>query len=205
MVPVAMAKNHQRGALGKARRKRLRATIGLLRDSLIARWTFVKYRASTSAFYSLCSNAGCSKPHTASEVDLRHCEFVQHAWEEGDSRSIPADARSGLMHFIDALRGQLHGSQRLQRAWSKNELPVRADPFLADQSFACHGRRCARGKIANRNVALGRFSRSLENQWNHPRPSIELYLPTKVWTSAPCAPTHKVWTTSPKRPQKQSQ
>ena len=38
MGPVAMAKNHQRGALGKARRKRLRATI--LRDRLIAPRTF---------------------------------------------------------------------------------------------------------------------------------------------------------------------
>ena len=55
---------------------------------------------------------------------LRLCEFVQHAWEEGDSRNIPADARSGLLHFIDSLRGQLHGSQRLPRAWSKNELPM---------------------------------------------------------------------------------
>ena len=35
-VPVAMAESHQHGALGKARRKRLRATIGLLRDRLIA-------------------------------------------------------------------------------------------------------------------------------------------------------------------------
>ena len=36
MGPVATAKNHQRGAPGKARRKRLRATVGLLRDRLIA-------------------------------------------------------------------------------------------------------------------------------------------------------------------------
>ena len=34
MFPVAVAKSHQHGALGKARRKRLRATIGLLRDRL---------------------------------------------------------------------------------------------------------------------------------------------------------------------------
>ena len=43
--------------------------------------------------------------------------------------NIPADARSGLMHFIDALRGQLHGSQRQLRAWNKHELPMRADPL----------------------------------------------------------------------------
>ena len=129
MGPVAVAIKHQRGPLGKARRKRLRATIGLLRDRLIA------------------SNAGYSKPHTATEMDIRLCEFVQHSWEEGDSRNIPTDARYGLIHFIDAPRGQLHASQRLLRAWSKNELPMRADPLPI-----------------NRNAAFDRFSRSLENQ-----------------------------------------
>ena len=49
MIPVAMAKKYQRGALGKGSRERLRATIGLLRDRFIAPWTLVKYRASTAA------------------------------------------------------------------------------------------------------------------------------------------------------------
>ena len=99
MAPVAMAKNHQRGALGKARSKRLRATIGLFRDRLIAPQTLAKKQASTAAFFSFCSIAGYFKPHTATEMDLRLCEFV------GGSRNIPADAPSGLIHFINALRG----------------------------------------------------------------------------------------------------
>ena len=147
----------------KARRKRLRATIGLLRDRLLAPRTLVKYRASAAAFFSFCSDAGYSKPHTATDMDLRFIKFVQDSWEEGDSRKIPEDARPGLMHFIDGLRGQLHCSQRLLRAWSKNELPMRDDP-LPINFFACHGRRCARStNIANRNVASDRFSRSLDN------------------------------------------
>ena len=40
-------------------------------------------------------------------MDLRLCEFIEHAWEEGDSRDIPADARSGLTHVIDAPRRHL--------------------------------------------------------------------------------------------------
>ena len=106
--------------------KRQRATIGLLRDRLIAPRTLVKYRASTAAFCGFCSNAGYPKPHTATEMDLRLCEFGQHAWEEGDSRNIPAEARSGLMHFID---GHLPGNQRQLWARSKNELPERSDPL----------------------------------------------------------------------------
>ena len=87
-------------------------------------------------------------------MDLRLCEFVQHSWEEGDFRSIPADARSGLMHFIDALRGQLHGSQRLLRAWSKNELPMRADPLPINLLLAMVGVALEAQKFANRNVAF---------------------------------------------------
>ena len=68
--------------------------------------------------------AGYSKPHTATEMDLRLYEFSEHAREEGDSSNIPADARSGLVHFIDALRGQ-----GAKTAWSKNESPERADPL----------------------------------------------------------------------------
>ena len=70
--------------------------------------------------HAVASFGRLPKPHTATEIDLRLCELVEHAWEEGDSRKIPADARSGLLHFIGALRGQLSGSQRLLRAWSKN-------------------------------------------------------------------------------------
>ena len=155
-----MTKSHQHGALGKARRKRLRATVGLLRDRLIALWTLAKYRAPTAAFFNFCSSAGYSKPQTAAEMDLRFCEFVEHGWEEGHSRNIPADARSGLLHFIEAPRGHLHGSQRLLRAWSENELPERADP-LPINSFACHGRRCAHStRIARRDVTFDRFPRS---------------------------------------------
>ena len=63
MVPIAEVHNHQRSVLGKARRKRLRANVGLLRDRSIAPWTLVQYRALTAAFFSFCSNAG-SPNHT---------------------------------------------------------------------------------------------------------------------------------------------
>ena len=34
-----------------------------------------------------------------------------------------------MHHFIDDQRGHLLGSQRLLPAWSKNDLPERADPL----------------------------------------------------------------------------
>ena len=43
------------------------------------------------------------------------------------------------MHFVDALRGHLLGSQRLLRPWSKNELPIRADPLPINLLLAMVG------------------------------------------------------------------
>ena len=60
---------------------------------------------------------------------MKMCEYIEKVWEEGDSRNWATDAVSGLMHFIPSLRGQLRGSQRLLRAWSKMELPTRAPPL----------------------------------------------------------------------------
>ena len=74
-----------------------------------------------------------------SDVDLRFCEFIEHAWEEGDSRNLPIDARSGLMHFIPGLRDQFPGSQRLLKAWSKHELPRRATPLPTEYAVALAG------------------------------------------------------------------
>ena len=89
-------KSFHRQEAGKERPRSPR----LLRERLIEPQTLARYRASAAAFFNFCSNAGYSKPHTAPEMDLRICEFVEHSWEEGDSRNMPADARSGLRHFL---------------------------------------------------------------------------------------------------------
>ena len=68
---AAMVESHQHGVFGKEGMKRLRATIGLLRDRLIAPRTLARYRASSAAFVNSCSIAGYPKPHTATEMDLR--------------------------------------------------------------------------------------------------------------------------------------
>ena len=74
--------------------------------------------------------------------------------EEGDSRNIPADARLGLMHFIDALRGHLPGSQRLLLARSKNELPEQADPLPIIFLLAMVGAYSTKLRVAS-SLSLG--------------------------------------------------
>ena len=104
-------------------------------------------------------------------MDLRLCELVEQAWEEGHSRNIPVDARSGLMRFTDALRGHLPGSQRLPQAWSKNELPERADPLPINFLLAMVGAAITAQKLRIASPLFARFPRSLANDRNHLRTS----------------------------------
>ena len=113
----------------KYERRKERASLGKLRDRLLSPRTLTNYKSSTRLFLHYCSIQGFPSSTTPATVDIRLCEYIEHCWEEGETRNLPANARSGLMHFIPSLRGALPGSQRLLAAWSKNELPNRAAPL----------------------------------------------------------------------------
>ena len=171
-----MAKSHQHGALGKARKKRLRATIGLLRDRLVAPRTLARHRASTAAFFNFCSMAGYPKPHLPKWISA----FVNSSSTHG-KKVIPATSLQMRARASNALRGHLSGSQRLLRAWSKNELPERADPLQIIFLLAMVGAALTAQKLRVA-VTFDRFPRSLENHRNHLHPSTTLHLSATVWT-----------------------
>ena len=70
-------------------------------------------------------------------MDIRLCD--DRVWEQDDLRNWATDARSGLLHVLSHLHGSLHGSQQLLIAWSKNELPQRADPLPTELLMALAG------------------------------------------------------------------
>ena len=96
MSRVAMAKNHQHGALGKAQE----ATAGLFRERLIAPRTLASYRASTAAFFNFCSSTGYSKPHT--QLPKWISAFVNssstHGRKETPATSLQIRARPHALH-----------------------------------------------------------------------------------------------------------
>ena len=126
-------------------------TLAQALDALMSGQIMTAIRASTAAFFSFCSNARYSKPHTATEMDFRLCEFVQHACD------IPADALS-LMLYVGSSKAVSdyygHGAKMNCRY---ELIPCRSFFLLAMVGAALE-------ENANRNVALDRFSRSLENQ-----------------------------------------
>ena len=163
MSPVAKAQSHQHGALGKAPRKPRQISS---RDSGFLQFLFHGRLLQTTHGY---------------EMDLRLCQFVEHAWEEGDSRNIPADARSSLTHFMDALRGHLPGIQRLLLASGvKMNCQKRADPLPIDVLLAMVG---AALTAQNLRIALSLwlgFHALLRTTKIHLHPSFVLHLPNTV-------------------------
>ena len=112
----------------KSQRRVERKKIGSLHDRIIVPRTLNRYQKAVTAFFVYSHVYTASAP-TSCSLDLDLCSWIEHLWQEGDPKAWAQDARSGLMHFISNLRNQLHGSQRLLKAWSKHELPVRAPPL----------------------------------------------------------------------------
>ena len=94
------------------------------------------------------------------------------------------------MHFIDDQRGHLLGSQRLLPAWSKNDLPERADPLPISFLLAMVGVAIAAQALRIAFSLLLGFHAPLR-----PHPSFALHLPTTVWAITIRAAINKVRTT----------
>jgi hypothetical protein len=138
-----------RTARCRVQRIRQRQSIGTLHDHIVNPRTLTAYSRAARSFFTYCRLSGDCMPRTAWAVDAALCEFTEKAWEEGDSKSLPANARSALMHFLPRLRGSLHGSQRLLQAWTKHEMPERAPPLPTRFAMALAGR-----ALAKRDVRL---------------------------------------------------
>ena len=78
---------------------------------------------------SFCSHHGRTRSSDPIDFDLSLVEWVEHMWHEDESKSLANDTGSAVLQKIAQLKGHLHGSQRVLRAWSNNELPNRAPPL----------------------------------------------------------------------------
>ena len=68
-------------------------------------------------------------PSQFEEVDRISSEYIEHLWQEGDSKYFAQDTLSALQHYEPQLRRRLCRSWRLIRAWQQHEIPTRAPPL----------------------------------------------------------------------------
>ena len=110
--------------------------------------TFKTNQVSASRFLSFCSENFGRWPQSYIDLDLCLCAFIEHVWEEGDSKSWALNAISAVTHFMPAVRGKTPGSSRLMKGWTKTELPERAPlPTLFAKAVA--GAALRRQDLAN--------------------------------------------------------
>ena len=62
-------------------------------------------------------------------MDALVSDFLEYLWSSGEGRGLACDAMASLQDFDPRLKGPLHGSWRLLKAWRANEIPNRAPPL----------------------------------------------------------------------------
>ena len=121
-----------------AERRRLRATIGTLRDLRVGKGVQRRYKAAVSFFLWYCWAAFGRLADNYEELDRFAVCFIHAAWQEGEPRSVVADTLSGLLHFIDRKK-IIPTAWSWLTTWEQHEMPTRAHPLSSMMVCALSG------------------------------------------------------------------
>ena len=109
-------------------RREARATLGKLRHNRIAPKTLTRYTHAVAAFSTWLMAYVGHEANSAEELDAQVGWYIEHLWEEGESRSLAGDCISGIQHLLLTKR-ILPGSWSLVGTWCRLEMPARAPPI----------------------------------------------------------------------------
>jgi integrase len=109
---------------------------GPLQDRVVSPKTLRKYIASAKSFFKWLRLNGLQLPCEVVDFDIQITRWVECIYSEGESKSLLADALSGLSHLVPALRGKLNASWRLFHTWRRTE-PVKQAPPLSVSMVQC--------------------------------------------------------------------
>lgn len=110
-------------------RKNQRSLLGSLKSIVVSQKTLSRYDLHVSKFLQFLHDGEFTYPSSFYQLDVYVCSYIEHLWEEGESKSWAGDVLSGLGHFIPSCKQFLTGGWRLHSAWGRAELPARALPF----------------------------------------------------------------------------
>ena len=108
-------------------RKERRQKLGTLKSLIIKPATKVRYDRAFASFLQYQRNHRLA---LATELDVQLSDYLEHLWEEGESRYLAADTLSGVQHLQPSVKGHIPQAWRLL---NQNELPARAPPFTTEQ------------------------------------------------------------------------
>eukprot|EP00438_Fugacium_kawagutii_P005653 Skav226155 [mRNA] locus=scaffold3275:8981:13610:+ [translate_table: standard] len=122
----------------KAERKVERQKIGRLDEQRVTKVTQGRYaEALRDLAIFVRSSEGALLQRSDLEAVLN--DYIQHLWEEGDTKTMASYAVASLQFHKPSLKGNLKGPWRLLSLWSKLEQPLRATPLDPKMLFAFCG------------------------------------------------------------------
>eukprot|EP00438_Fugacium_kawagutii_P000873 Skav218505 [mRNA] locus=scaffold1564:7454:12902:+ [translate_table: standard] len=122
----------------KAERKLEREKIGRLDEQKVSPLTLGRYEQSLQELATFLRTPRAS---LLEQPDLEQVlnDYIQHLWEEGDTKTFASYAVAAVQFHKPALKGHLKGPWRLLSLWGKLEQPVRATPLDPEMLFAFCG------------------------------------------------------------------
>ena len=99
-MPAARRVRRAVGHANKGQRAVERRALGRLQDGLIQPYTKVRYSAAVLTFFQWVAAGRLAFPTTFALLDYLVCEFVEHLWYDGESKSGAADVLSALAFFL---------------------------------------------------------------------------------------------------------
>jgi hypothetical protein len=121
------------GARAAARRER-----GTLRDNRVSQGTLNRYKHAVAVFEDFRVLVGLPFADDTETLDGQLCNFIEHLWEEGESRGIASDLVCASQHFL-MRRRCFAGAWSLLSTWQRMELPDRAAPLPQSVAIAMAG------------------------------------------------------------------
>jgi hypothetical protein len=131
----------------RAERRSSRAQVGPLAKKLLQDKTLSLYRASMAAFLAWLEGEEKTWPSEAEELDELMEEYVEHCWQNGDTRSEIANLLSAMSHPVTGLARaakHLRGAWRYYGLWVKLEVKEKCLPIRPVTCRAIAGKAIAR-------------------------------------------------------------
>ena len=117
------------GACSKESRKKIRKTLGTLKQLTVQEKTRTRYKSSLSTFFAYLKEEHITLPTRRDEMDQLVSDYLEYLWAEGEGRATASTFMAALQDHQPKLRHNLPGSWRLMKTWSVHEVPARAPPM----------------------------------------------------------------------------
>jgi hypothetical protein len=141
-----------RSVTTRRERAQLRKEVGALRQNRVAKRTLNRYAAMFTAFLDFVAVKWRRDFRNYEELDDFAAAYVEHLWQEGDSKADASYTLAAIHYFLPRATGKLIFSWRLLSVWKRLELPLRATPLSLELLMAFIGYFLAASEL---EVAVG--------------------------------------------------